>query len=64
MTSVANAINIAGATNALATRLIYVGLMDTSVATAGYYSDLSLSTIFPAPYFRALGLTLLDGLRL
>ena len=46
MTSVANAINIAGTANALATRLISMGLTDTSVATAVYYSDLRLQSLY------------------
>ena len=41
--TITNTINIAEAMNALATRLISVGLMDTPVATAVYYSDTEAS---------------------
>ena len=41
--TITNTINIAGTMNALATRLISVGLMDTWVATAVYYSDTEVS---------------------
>ena len=46
MTSITNTINIAGATNALATRLISVGLMDTWESTAVYCSDLWLQSLY------------------